>query len=736
MPTEIKAQIEKITYFNAEDGYTIAKAKVAEKQGLVTIVGKLLPVNAGEVLKLTGEWRNHPRFGAQFHIESYQSVFPASVKGIERYLGSGLIKGIGPVMAKRLVSKFGPDTLRVIETDIQKLLEVDGIGDRRIKMIRAAWNEQREIRELMLFLQEHGVSPAYGAKIFKQYGRESIRIVRENPYRLATDVFGIGFVTADKIAEKLAVSRESPMRAEAGILYVLDQLSAEGHVCYPYELLIEECRKILGIEKDIIIRELEKIVSDGRIVVEKFAEKVGMETSRKVVYLARFYLSETGIAGKLKNLVLAAKKTGHFDRDKALEWIQEELKIVLAENQKQAVMQSFDNKVMVITGGPGTGKTTIINAIMKIYRRLGHRVLLAAPTGRAAKRMTEATGHEAKTIHRLLEFSPKDGKFKRDENNPLDAELIIIDETSMVDAILMYNFLKAVPGEATVIFVGDVDQLPSVGAGNVLKDIIDSRLIPTVRLTEIFRQAKESLIVLNAHRINKGEMPLIGHDGGRLADFYFFPVEEPGKVLEKIIELCGEKIPAKFGYDPVDDIQVLTPMHRGLVGTANLNVELQKRLNPSPDELVRGWKIFKPRDKVMQIRNNYDKEVFNGDIGNIIKIDMEEQVVIVNYDGRTVPYEYSETDEIVPAYAVSVHKSQGSEFPVVVMPVHTQHYMMLQRNLLYTGITRGKKLVILVGTVKAIALAAKNNKIQQRFTLLKDRLLSALAECSRDAMVL
>ena len=723
MLIEIKGQIERITYHNEENSYTIAKMKIGGRQDLVTAVGNLLSVSAGEVLKLKGEWHNHPKFGEQFKIISYESVVPATVKGIEKYLGSGLIKGIGPVMANRLVTKFGMETLNVIETETRRLCEVEGIGDKRIGMIKKAWDDQKEIRDVMVFLQGHGVSPAYAAKIYKKYAKASVAVVQQNPYKLATDIFGIGFITADKIAGNLGISKESLIRAEAGILYVLHQLSDEGHVYYPYEPLVEECKKILGVERDTIVKAFGKISFEKKIVIEDL-NKEDIKENNKAVYLAKFHLCEVGIAARLQDLIRFPKKLKAFDREKALQWVQGELKIQLAENQKQAVKEAIEKKVMVVTGGPGTGKTTIINSIIKIYGRLGQRVLLSAPTGRAAKRMAEATGHESKTIHRLLEFSPKEGGFKRDENNPLDADLIVIDETSMVDIVLMYQFLKAVPKDATLILVGDVDQLPSVGAGIVLKDIIDSGSIPTVMLNEIFRQAKESLIIVNAHRVNNGQMPIIEGSGDSLQDFYFFIIEEPEKVAEKIIELCKEKIPQKFGYRSIDDIQVLTPMHRGLVGASNLNTELQKHLNSSTDELVRGGLVLKVGDKVMQIRNNYDKEVFNGDIGRINKIDREEQEIIVNYDGRMVSYEYSELDEIVLAYAVSVHKSQGSEYPVVVMPVLTQHYMLLQRNLLYTGITRGKKLVVLVGTNKAVAIAIKNNKPQKRYTLLKERLLA------------
>jgi exodeoxyribonuclease V alpha subunit len=721
MLTELKGQIERITYHNEENSYTIAKMKVGGRHDLVTVVGNLLSVAPGEVLKLRGTWENHPKFGQQFKVASYESVIPATAAGIERYLGSGLIKGIGPIMAKRLVSKFGVETLNVIESDIERLRDVEGFGDKRIGMIGKAWDDQKEIREVMVFLQGHGVSPAYGAKIFKQYGKDSITVVRGNPYRLAADIFGIGFLTADRIAEKLGIARNSQIRAEAGILHVLHHLSDEGHVYYPYEPLVEECVKILGVEREGVVKAFGAIALDRRIVIEDL-NREDINENNKAVYLAKFHVSETGVAAKLQTLMTSPKKLRPFDQGKALDWVQAELKISLAENQKQAVREAIERKVMVVTGGPGTGKTTIIDSIIRIYRKLNQRVLLAAPTGRAAKRMSEATGSEAKTIHRLLEFSPKEGRFKKDGDSPLEADLIVIDETSMVDTILMHHFLKAVPDNATLILVGDVDQLPSVGAGNVLKDIIDSGCVPTVRLTEIFRQAKESLIVVNAHRVNGGQMPLPGQHGERPQDFYFFEVEEPEKALEKIVELCKERIPRKFGFRPVEDIQVLTPMHRGIIGASNLNTELQQHLNPSGDELLRAGRTLRVGDKVMQIRNNYDKEVFNGDIGKITTIDKEEQEIAVDYDGREVRYEYPELDEIVLAYAVSVHKSQGSEYPAVVMPILTQHYMLLQRNLLYTGITRGKKLVVLVGTKKALAIAIRNDKPQKRYTLLKGRI--------------
>jgi len=717
MPEEIKGQIERITFFNEENNYTIAKMRVHGRTDIITVVGTLFSVAPGEVLRLSGYWDKHPRYGEQFKVTAYESVLPATVKGIEKYLGSGMIKGIGPVMAKRLVFRFGDETLTVIGKDIGRLHEVDGIGEKRIEMIQKAWEEQKEIRGVMIFLQGQGVSPTYAVKIYKQYGRDSIRVVEENPYRLAADIFGIGFITADKIAEKLGVPRDSKIRAEAGILYVLKELSDEGHVYYPYELLIKKGSEILGLEEERILPALDKLAQEGKAVVED------RRTTEKAVYLAKYHRSELGIVNKLKTILVFPRQLRLINIDEVLEWVQRDLKITLSEKQVEAVKASVNSKAMIVTGGPGTGKTTIINAIMRIYRKMGQKVLLAAPTGRAAKRMTEATGYEAKTIHRLLEYSPGGGIFKKDEANPLEADLIIIDETSMVDTLLMYYFLKAMPPKATLILVGDVDQLPSVGPGNILKDLIDSGILTTVRLDEIFRQSRQSMIIVNAHRVNSGQMPISNQGEEHLHDFYFLNIDEPERILKKIIYLSKEGIPARFGYNPVNDIQVLTPMHKGVIGVSNLNQELQRELNPGQDELIHGGKVLKIGDKVMQIRNNYDKDVYNGDIGRITKIDKEMQELKVGYDGRLVSYEYSELDEIVLAYAISVHKSQGSEYPVVIMPVVTQHYMLLQRNLLYTGITRGKKLVILIGTKKALTIAIKNDKPQKRYTLLRERLM-------------
>ncbi|HJO61517.1 MAG TPA: ATP-dependent RecD-like DNA helicase [Desulfobacterales bacterium] len=721
--TDLQGQIERITYTNDENGFTIAKIKVYGQRDLVTIVGNLMAPIPGEIIKMRGEWINHPKYGEQFKIVHYKTAVPASVYGIQKYLGSGLIKGIGPVMAKRIIKKFDKDTLDIIESDVGRLVEVNGIGKKRIAMIKKAWEDQKEIREVMIFLQAHGVSSGYATKIFKQYGDLSIEVVKENPYRLATDIFGIGFITADNIAEKLGFDKKSELRAEAGILYVLNQLEDDGHVYYPYESLVEKCQEVLEVERNIIINAFSTITVDNRIVIEDLNESIDeFKENNKAVYLAKFHLCETSIAKRLKTLVNAPKSIRKIDSDKAIEWVQKKIDITLAKNQVGAIRCAVEKKVMVITGGPGTGKTTIINAILKIFSKLKVRILLAAPTGRAAKRMSETTCHVAKTIHRMLEYSIQKGGFQKNDEKPLNCDLLILDEASMIDTVLMYHLLKAIPQTATWIIVGDGNQLPSVGAGNVLKDIISSDSVPVVELTEIFRQAKESLIIVNAHKINNGIFPYLKPTGPK-DDFYFIEEEDPDEVLKIILKLTKERIPNRFGFDSIDDIQVLAPMHRGIVGTGNLNIELQKILNPGEDVVIRGNRAFRVNDKVMQIKNNYDKEVFNGDIGRINRINLEEQIVTITFDDRHVDYGYPDLDEIVLAYAVSVHKSQGSEYPAIIIPILIQHYMLLQRNLIYTAVTRGRKLVVIVGTKKAFAIGIKNDKTQKRFTYLKYRLI-------------
>jgi exodeoxyribonuclease V alpha subunit len=722
METELSGQIERITFTNEENGYTIARVKIYGRHDLVTVVGYLMSPTPGEILNMRGEWVNHPKFGEQFKVAEYKTAVPATVFGIQKYLGSGLIKGLGPIIAGRIVKKFGEKTLDVIENEIEKLAMVEGIGKKRIAMIQNAWEEQKEIRDVMLFLQSHGVGSGYATKIFKQYGRRSIAVVKENPYRLAMDIFGIGFVIADSIAEKLGFPKDSPVRVEAGILYVLHQLSDDGHVFYPYEFLVNKSRETLGVERDAIVNALGDLAINRQIVLEDLNESIdGFIENNKGIYLAKFHLCETGIAERLRALSADPKSIRSVNVENALEWVQERLDIRLAENQAKALRCALENKIMVITGGPGTGKTTIINAILKIFSKLKIKILLAAPTGRASKRMSEATGHEAKTIHRLLEYSFAKGGFQKNEEKPLSCDLLILDEVSMIDTVLMYHLTKAIPAFATVILVGDVNQLPSVGAGNVLNDIIASGVIPVVELKEIFRQARESRIIVNAHKINNGILPEFEEHVPN-NDFYFIEQEDPETVLEIILELTRERIPKRFGLDPVDDIQVLTPMHKGVVGAGNLNTELQKSLNPSQAEISRGNRNFKVGDKVMQIRNNYDKEVFNGDIGRITAIHPDEHEITVLFDGRNVAYEFYELDELVLAYAVSIHKSQGSEYPAVVIPVLPQHYILLQRNLIYTAVTRGRNLVVMVGTRKALAMGIHNDKTQRRFTNLRYRL--------------
>jgi exodeoxyribonuclease V alpha subunit len=726
MLTELCGQIEKITFTNEENGFTIARVKVRGSHGLVTVVGTMMSPMVGEILEMRGEWSTHPNFGEQFKVLEYKTKVPVTTYGIRKYLGSGMIKGLGPVMAGRIVDRFGKKTLDIIENDIQRLAEVEGIGKKRIAMITGAWDEQREIRDVMLFLQSHGVSSGYAVKIFKQYGNQAIAVVKDNPYRLAGDIFGIGFVTADQIAAKLGIAQDAQIRVEAGILYVLNQLSDEGHVYFPYEPLISKSSEILGVGRDIVARALGILAVDQKIIIENLTgDRDTFKENEKAVFLTRFHVCETGVARRLRILANTPKSIRDIDSNKAVEWVQRQLSITLAANQIKAIGWAVENKVMVITGGPGTGKTTVINAILKIFSRLNAGIMLAAPTGRAAKRMSESTGFGAKTIHRLLEYSFQKGGFQRNEDKPLDCDVLIIDEASMIDIILMYHLLKAVAPFATFILVGDVNQLPSVGAGNVLNDIIASGSVPVVTLDRIFRQARTSQIVVNAHKINAGIMPPLdtADASDPQSDFYFIEQEDPEKVLNIILELCKKRIPRRFNYDPFDEIQVLTPMHKGVVGAVNLNRQLQEALNPDADGIIRGECTYRVNDKVIQIRNNYDKEVFNGDIGRITVIEWEDKAVTITYDGREVAYDFSDMDEIVPAYAISVHKSQGSEYPVVIIPIVTQHFILLQRNLIYTAVTRGKNLVVIVGSKKAMAMGIHNNKTLQRFTRLQNRLI-------------
>ena len=711
----LEGVLERIVFFNEENGFTVARLQVPKRQELVAIVGVLPSPMPGETLRLKGEWVVDNKFGEQFRVQSCLSVLPATITGIQKYLGSGMVKGIGPIMAKRIVTRFALETLDVIEDNPEKLLEVEGIGSVRVERISKAWQEQKEIREVMIFLQGEGVSSTYAVKIYKEYGNKAIAVVKENPYRLALDISGIGFKTADKIAQNMGIDPGSPMRAEAGIIHVLSELVDEGHVYYPYEKLKEKAGELLAVNETILDTALATLSEQRRVVIEQHPE-------HDAVYLTPLHVAETNVATRLKTLLNSPKQMLQIDIEKAIEWVHKRDRIDLAEMQKEALRKAVICKVMVITGGPGTGKTTLVNSIIKILEKKGQQIVLASPTGRAAKRLSEVTGREAKTIHRLLEFSPSEGGFKRNEEYPLDTDMVIIDEVSMVDILLMNHLLKAIPPTATLLLVGDIDQLPSVGPGNVLKDIINSGLVETIRLTDIFRQAQESLIVVNAHRINRGEFLQLKTSPGQQNNFYFIKRREPEEALNIIKELCKSRLPSAFQLDPLEDIQVMTPMHRGTVGVANLNAELQNLLNPNQISVSRGGRLFRVNDKVMQIKNNYEKETFNGDIGRINSIDIEEQILKVKFEDRIIDYSWSDLDELVLAYAISIHKSQGSEYPAVVIPILPQHYIMLQRNLLYTAITRAKKLVVLVGSKRAVAIAIKNNKVQFRYTNLSARL--------------
>ncbi len=719
---QLKGHIERVTFSSEETGFSICKLKVKDQRNLVAIVGNMVNPNPGEFVEVQGKWIMHPKFGNQFKIHQYKTLVPATQSGIQKYLGSGLVKGIGPVMAKRIVKKFGIKSLDIIEKDIERLDEVQGIGKKRIIMIKTAWDEQKEVRSVMLFLQSHGVSPAYAAKIFKTYGQDSINIVKENPYRLAQDIFGIGFITADNIAQKLGIEKDAPQRIEAGLEYVLHQLADKGHVCYPYKELCDKIQEMLEVEFNLVLKAVADSFTADRIVIEDINETIqSFQENRKLVFLKKFHVCETGISHNFKRIKNASKSIRTIDSGKAVEWIKGQIKMTLAKQQELAVKKALEEKVLIITGGPGTGKTTIINAIIKILKKAGAKILLAAPTGRAAKRMSETTWEYAQTIHRMLDYSMKKHGFKKDNKNSLKCDVLIIDEASMIDTVLMHHLLKAVPSKATLILVGDINQLPSVGPGNILSDVIESKTFSVVTLDTIFRQAKKSLIVVNAHRINEGMFPFISK-GDKKSDFYFIQKETPEEVLSTIIELVQKRIPNEFNYDPVNDIQVLTPMHKGIAGAGNLNNELQSVLNKNRQVLQRGNREFKVSDKVMQIKNNYDKHTYNGDIGRITDINFIDQKVMIEFYSKQVEYDFSSLDEIIHAYAVSIHKSQGSEYPVVIIPVVIQHYILLQRNLIYTAITRGKKLVVLVGTKKALAMAIRTVKSSQRHTRLRHRL--------------
>jgi exodeoxyribonuclease V alpha subunit len=693
--------VERVTYHNVENGFCVLRAKARGHRDIVTVVGHAATIAAGEWITASGEWVNDRTHGQQFKARFLRTSPPTSADGIEKYLASGMIRGVGPVYAKKLVRAFGEKVFEIIEETPDRLQEVDGIGPVRAARILAAWAEQKAVREIMVFLHSHGVGTARAVRIFKTYGSDAIQVMTENPYRLARDIRGIGFKTADAIAMKLGIEKTATMRVRAGISYALTEAMDEGHCGLPVDELVPLAEKLLEVPQELVRTALDLELHERNVI----ADRVG---GSPCVFLAGLYHAERAIAGRLMRLANGALPWPFIDPDKALPWVEKHIGLTLAESQIAAIRLALKSKVVVMTGGPGVGKTTIIRGILRILTAKGTELLLCAPTGRAAKRMTEATGFEAKTIHRLLEVDPKSGGFKRGEDNPLECDLLVVDEASMVDVLVMQALLKAVPDRAAVLVVGDIDQLPSVGPGQVLADIISSGAVPVVRLTEVFRQAAQSRIITNAHRINQGLIPDLKPPENE-SDFYFVQAEDPETAVARIIELVKTRIPKRFGLDPIREIQVLCPMNRGGVGARSLNIELQAALNPADERKVErfGW-TFAPGDKVMQVENDYDKEVYNGDIGLIDNVDTSEGVLTTIFDSRTVTYEFGELDMLVPAYAATIHKSQGSEYPAVVIPLLTQHYAMLQRNLLYTGVTRGKKLVVLIGQKKAIAIAVRN----------------------------
>src|SRR6202048_2811407 len=705
--------VERVTYHNVENGFCVLRAKARGHRDVVTVVGHAATIAAGEWITASGEWVNDHTHGQQFKARFMRTSAPTSADGIEKYFSSGMIRGIGPAYAKKLLRAFGEKVFDIIEATPDRLREVDGIGPVRAKRITDAWAEQKIVREIMVFLHSHGVGTARAVRIYKTYGPDAIQVMTENPYRLARDIRGIGFKTADAIAMKLGIAKTAMIRVRAGISYALTEAMDEGHCGLPTDELVPLAEKLLEVPMELVRAALDLETSEGTVVADSVGET-------RCLFLAGLHRAERIIAERLGQLANGKLPWAWIDPDKALPWVEGRVGLALAESQVAAIKLALMSKTLVMTGGPGVGKTTIVKGILRILAAKGVQLLLCAPTGRAAKRMTEATGFEAKTIHRLLEADPKTGGFKRGDDNPLDCDLLVIDEASMVDVMLMQALMKAVPPTAALLIVGDIDQLPSVGPGQVLADVISSGAIPVVRLTEVFRQAAQSRIITTAHRINQGIIPDLSPPGND-SDFYFVQAEEPEIAVQRVVELVKIRIPARFGFDPIRDIQVLCPMNRGGVGARSLNIELQAALNPAGEKKVErfGW-TFAPGDKVMQIQNDYDKEVYNGDIGYADEVDFDDGELVASFDGRAVSYAFGELDTLVPAYAATIHKSQGSEYPAVVIPVTTQHYAMLQRNLLYTGVSRGKRLVVLVGQKKAVAIAVRNISGRGRWSKLSE----------------
>ncbi|MCX7822289.1 MAG: ATP-dependent RecD-like DNA helicase [Syntrophobacterales bacterium] len=712
----LKGEIERVSFRNDENGYTVVRVIACEGRESIVAVGHFADVKPGEIIELFGRWMNHPYHGRQFYVESYRVLLPADSEGIRKYIASGVIKGIGPVIAERIVEKFGPETLDIMDREPDRLLEIEGIGKVRLERIKKAWVEQKEIRDLIQFLQSYGIPTGYASKIFKQYGKASMVILKEDPYRVAMEVSGIGFITADMIAKKIGIPEDSPLRVKGAIIYMLQKLAAEGHLCFPEKRLFGIIEKEFGLARNILEIVANKLL-DERLLVRDYGSD-----STPFLYLPGLYICEEAASRKLLEI---SKRVRHLIIPPGLvEKVEETLSFALDRDQRLALTTVLSSKVTIITGGPGTGKTTLVKAIIAAFELLGLRVLLASPTGRAAKRLEEATKRRASTIHRLLRLSPKsrssNGPSKESSFPPLKGDVIIIDEVSMIDLPLLHHLLKAVSPGMRIVFVGDIDQLPSIGPGMVLRDLIESNLFPVVRLSTIHRQAKDSQIVSNAHRVKEGKMPALISNGR--SDFYFIRRDSPEEIANLIVRLFCERIPKSFRLNPLEDIQVLTPMNKGILGTRNLNRLLQDALNPKGFQIERGGERFRVGDRVMQIQNNYEKDVYNGDLGIVRFIDIEYQEVTVDFYGKRVTYDFSELEELTLAYAISIHKSQGGEYQAVIIPVVTQHYVMLRRNLIYTAITRGKQLVVIIGTPKALAMAVKNSSMEERFSLFKERL--------------
>jgi exodeoxyribonuclease V alpha subunit len=710
--------VERLTFADPESHYAVVRLKVRGRRQPATVVGPLAAVKEGEQLHLKGRYEVHPKWGEQFRVVYWYAVLPATVAGIEKYLASGLIKGIGPELAQRLVAHFGAETLTVIDDQPQRLAEVPGIGPKKMEQIRRDWHTHKAAREVLVALQGLGVGLSMATKIYQQYGDQAVEVVTTNPYRLALDIHGLGFLTADRLASRLNLDPLAPARLAAGLLHILDTMAGEGHVYVPVEELLHRTEELLQVPRVPLQAALEAQAREGRVVLPELPEGLA-------VYKRPAWVAETGVAQSLGRLLTAAGSHPPLHLEDLIAQVQQQRGIALSQEQSAAVAAALKDKVLIITGGPGTGKTTIISCILDLYQGLGARVLLMAPTGRAAKRLTETTGMAASTIHRALEFSPQTGGFRRTPADPLKAEVVVVDETSMVDTYLMYHLLRAVPASARLILVGDAHQLPAVGPGNVLKDLMDSGVVQVARLTHIYRQAKESLIVVNAHRINQGAYPVLPAKFGQ-GDFVFLELDDPEAIKARLLDLVAAELPRRFGLDPLRDLQVITPMHRGPVGIHTLNQELQQRLNPKSDRWSWGGHLYRRHDKVMQLRNNYYKEVFNGDIGQVCGFLTATGQLQVDFDGRVLTYDPGEREELTLAYAVTVHKAQGSEFPAVLLVLTTHHYMMLQRNLLYTALTRGRRLVVVLGSKRAIGMAIRNDRPIRRYTHLAARLRETL----------